>query len=185
MLLIGPLWITALVIGIAGAWKVAQPRGAQRALAALRIRVPSIVVRALGLGEVALACLTLAIGGPALASAVTVAYVAFTLVAWRLRGRDISCGCFGSASTRTSWLHVGVDAACGLVALAAVIAGTPTTADAWSRLPLAGVGHVALSLTGAAAVVALLTVLPAAQDAARGPSRTGVPVLFTMRGERA
>lgn len=185
MLVLGPLWIVALVIGVAGAWKSVQPDGTRRALAALRVRVPSFAVRVLGAAEVVLAAMVLVVGGRVLAAAIAVLYVAFAVIAWRLRGRDVSCGCFGSASTRSSWWHVGVDVACAVVAAVAAVAGPPSTADAWGRLPLAGAGHVVMVVTGATAVIALLTVLPAAQEAARGPSRTAVPVLFRMRGERA
>ncbi len=185
MLVLGPLWIVALVVGVAGGWKLVQPDGTRRALVALGVRVPSFAVRTLGGAEMVLAGMVLVVGGRALAAATAALYCGFAVIAWRLRGRDVSCGCFGSASARSTWWHVGVDVACAVVAAVAAVAGPPSTAEAWGRLPLAGVGHVVMVVTGAVAVIALLTVLPAAQEAARGPTRTGAPVLFRMRGERA
>lgn len=181
MLVLGPLWIVAVVIGIAGGWKFSQPSGTREAVAALGPRVPMSAVRAFGVVEVALAIGVIGIGGRVLASTTAALYVAFAAIAERLRGRQVSCGCFGSASARSSRWHVGVNLACALVAVAAAIAGPPGAADAWARLPLVGVPHVVMVLTGAASVLALLTVLPAAVDAARAPSRA-VPVTFRMRG---
>jgi hypothetical protein len=135
----------------------------------------------LGVAELALAIAVILVGGRVLASATALLYVGFAAIAERLRGREVSCGCFGSASTRSSRWHVGANVACALVAAAAAIAGPPGAADAWARLPLAGVPHVVMVLTGSAVVLALLTVLPAAVDAARPRSRP-VPVTFRMRG---
>ena len=181
MLVVGPLWIIAVVVGIAGGWKIVQPGPTRAALAALGARVPPAAVRVLGLVELVLAAAVVVVGGRVLASATAALFVGFAAIAERLRGRNVSCGCFGSASARSSRWHVGVDLAGALVAAVAAVAGPPGAADAWGRLPMAGVPHVVMVLTGAAAVLALLTVLPAAIDAARAPSRP-VPVTFRMRG---
>ncbi len=184
MLLLGPLWIVAVVIGIAGAWKLAQPRGTRQAMAALGWRVPALAVRGIGAGEVVLAIAVVVAGGAALAWVTGGLYLAFAVIAQRLRGREVSCGCFGSASARSSRWHVGMNVACALVAAAAAIVGPPAALDAWERLPVGGVAHVILVGAGAAAVVALLTVLPAATEAMRAPGRS-VPVTFRVvdRGE--
>lgn len=183
VLMLGPLWIVAIVLAVAGGWKLAQPSGSRQALAALGVRVPVLAVRSLGIVEFALAIGVIVAGGRVLASTTAVLYLGFAAVAERLRGREVSCGCFGSASARSSRWHVGVDVACALVAASAAITGPPGALDAWDRLPLAGIAHVVMIVAGAAAVLALLTVLPAAGEAARAPSSRAVPVTFRLRGE--
>jgi hypothetical protein len=179
MLFLGPFGIVSVVLVVAGGWKMRRPEPARSALRALGVPVPAWIVRALGLGEVALGALALLVGGAAVAATVAVAYLVFAAVAWRLRDGEIGCGCFGAASTTPPGvLHVAVNLASVVVVTVAAIDGVPGYPSAWGDLPGLGVAHALLVAIGAIATLALLTVLPDARAAADGRIRTPQPVLF-------
>jgi hypothetical protein len=146
------------------------------------VPLPALAVRGVGAAEVALGLVALLAGGRVAALAVAVAYAAFAAVAWRLRGGEIGCGCFGAASTTPPGrLHVAVDLAAVVVAVLAVLDAVPGHVDAWHRLPGLGVAHALLVVVGVVATLGLLTVLPDARAAADGQVRTVQPVLFQPR----
>jgi methylamine utilization protein MauE len=185
MLLLGPLGIVSTVLLVAGIWKVVRPAPARAALRSLGWAVPSPVVRVLGVTEGALAVAVLLVGGAALALLVGVLYLSFAAVAWRLRGGDVGCGCFGAASsTPPGSLHIAVNLLAAGVAASAAIDGVPGHVAAWHALPAWGVPHALLVVVGATATLGLLTVLPDARAAARGAARLPQPVLF-QPGRRA
>jgi hypothetical protein len=179
MLILGPFGIVSVVLVVAGVWKVHRPEPARSALRVLGVRVPPIVVRGLGAGEVVLGAAAVIAGGTAVAAAVAAAYAAFAVVAWRLRDSDVGCGCFGAASsTPPGWLHVAVNVAAVVVGAIAALDGVPGHVGAWGDLPGLGLAHALLVGVGVAATLALLTVLPDARAAADGQIRTPQPVLF-------
>ena len=158
--LVGPFLIVCVILAVGGAAKIAAPIQARRAIRAVGLEVPLWTVRALGLGEITLAVAAALKGDTILPIAVGMAYLAFAaFVVLMLRsGAGTSCGCFGSASTPPSGLHVAVNVACGAVAIgAAGVDGLVTTLDdqAGAGLPL-----VALVLVGSYAMYLLLTALP-------------------------
>jgi hypothetical protein len=185
MLILGPFGIVSVVLVVAGAWKVRRPDPARSALRALGVTVPAWMVQTLGAVEAALGALALAVGGTAPAATVAAAYLAFAVVAFRLRDGEVGCGCFGAASTTPPGpLHVAVNLAAVVVATIAAIDGVPGYPSAWDDLPGAGVAHVLLVGVGAVATLGLLTVLPDARAAANGRTRAPQPVLF-QPGRRA
>jgi hypothetical protein len=179
----GPLWIVASVVAIAGVWKLWSPAAAARALAALvgPHRGLGLISRAMGGGELAVAGAAAWYGGHRWPLGLAALFLAVAAVAARLRGRAVSCGCFGAASSRASGLHIAVNLLCAAVALGAALAGPLPLRDA-RELPYAGVAHVLLVPAGAAAVIALLTVLPAVREL--GSQSPAQPVLFRLRSER-
>ena len=64
------------------------------------------------------------------------------------------------------------------------VRGFRNLSDLACELPAAGVGHAVLVAAGAAAMVALLTVVPAVHELRTTPRNTNPPVLFRMRSER-
>jgi hypothetical protein len=179
----GPLWIVASVVVAASGWKLADPTPTARALRVLAggRSGGSISRRAvttawlLGLGEGAVALFVVWRGG-ATAWFLAALYSAFALVAWRLRGRNVDCGCFGAASTKSSGIHVMVNVGAAAVAAWAAAVDVP-------GLRAAGVAHLVLVAAGAGAMIALLTVLPAVRDLSRSPRVPDQPVLFRLRSE--
>lgn len=195
MVFVGPVWIAAIVLAVAGSWKLVEPGPARDALRALRLPPgiavlatrSTVPVRLLGAAEVALAVVVVASGGRVAPVLLSVAYLGFALVAERLRRTPggASCGCFGQRSTPPGLLHVAVNILAAGVALGAAGLGTPSLAFAARTLPggLVPVGFSAL--VGAAGVVALLTVLPEVRAAGRpddeatgSAARSGQPHLF-------
>jgi hypothetical protein len=182
MLILGPLGIVSIVLAVAGSWKLLRPGAAQTAIRTLGVPLPTTAVRGIGGIELALGAATIVVGGAALAAAVAAAYVAFAAVAWRLRGSDVGCGCFGAASsTPPGALHIAVNLVAAGIAIIAAASGVPGQARAWDELPGLGVPHVLLMIVGATATLGLLTVLPDARAAVDGEIRRPQPVLFQPR----
>ena len=187
----GPLWIVAAVVLAASGWKLANPAPTARALRALVGPAPTIrpspprrwswAARVLGVGEAVLA-LTVAWRGGSSAIALAGLYGAFAVVALRLRNRNVDCGCFGAASTKASWLHVAVNAVAAVGATWAALVDVPGLRDA-GDLPARGFAHLVLVPAGAAAMIALLTVLPAVRELSRSRPVADQPVLFRLRAE--
>jgi len=188
----GPLWIVASVVVAASGWKLANPAPTARAMRALVTASPSRrpatqgawvgSARLLGIGEGLVALAVVWRGGNA-AFALAALYGAFALIALRLRNRNVDCGCFGAASTKASWIHVSVNVAAAACAAWAAAVGVPGVADALGELPAHGVAHLALVPAGAAAMVALLTVLPGVRELSRARPVADQPVLFRLRPE--
>jgi hypothetical protein len=188
----GPLWIIASVVLAASGWKLANPAPTARAMRALvgpsPARRPAThaswlwAARLLGAGEAVLALAVVWRGGNA-AYVLAGLYGAFAVIALRLRNRNVDCGCFGAASAKASWIHVAVNA---VAAVGAGWAGTidvPGLRDAFGELPAGGVAHLVLVPAGAAAMIALLTVLPAVREISRSRPVADQPVLFRLRSE--
>ena len=194
MIAAGPLWIVASVVIAASGWKLANPAPTARAMRAL-VAAPLAsrassqggwlwAARLLGLGEGVVALTVVWLGGTS-AFAVAALYGAFALVALRLRHRNVDCGCFGAASAKASWIHVAVNAVAAIGAGWAAIVDVPAARDALGELPAHGVAHLVLVPAGAAAMVALLTVLPAVRELSRSRAVADQPVLFRLRSELA
>lgn len=117
------------------------------------------------------------------AYALAALYGAFAVTALRLRNRNVDCGCFGSASAKASWIHVGVNALAAIGATWAGAVDVPGLRDAVGDLPALGVAHLVLVPAGAAAMIALLTVLPSVREISRSRPVADQPVLFRLRSE--
>jgi hypothetical protein len=186
----GPLWIVASVVVAASGWKRVDPAPTARALRVLAggrsagpiSRRAATSAWLLGLGEGVVALAVVWRGGSA-AWLLAALYSAFALVAWRLRGRNVDCGCFGAASTKSSWIHVVVNVTAAAIAAWAAAIDVPGLRSAADDLPAGGIAHLVLVAAGTAAMVALLTVLPAVRDLSRSPRVPDQPVLFRLRSE--
>ncbi len=170
--------MAAVVLGAAGAGKLARPTAAQPTLRALRLPASPLVVRVVGAAELVVALAVFAVGRAAAALALAAAYAALAAVAEVLRrqaasGVDASgCGCFGVSSAPVGWGHVVLNVLAAIAAFGAALDGLDAIGDIWPRLPAFGVAHAVLVATGASAMVAMLTVLPETRLAARrAPAR--------------
>ncbi len=117
------------------------------------------------------------VGGPA-AYVLAGLFAVFAVVMARLVAMGpaaSSCGCFGTLSTRPTAVHVVTDALAAAVALAAALTATPGILGAVRELGgVLGAVFVPLVALGAWALVAVVTVLPDALDAAgRGGPPSG------------
>lgn len=180
----GPFAVIATVLVVSGVQKLRDPAPTATMLRALHLPASTAAVVAVAVVEVLVGVVAFVEGGTLAALAVAALYGAFTVVSiLLLRMGDISCGCFGRASTRMSPLHVGVNVVATVLALASAALDVPGFVEARPELPWAGIPQFAYIVLGAALVVAVLTVLPDALEAARrGPKREDVPE-FSIRGE--
>jgi len=78
---------------------------------------------------------------------------------------------------------VGVNGAAASCAAWAAVVEVPGLRDALGDLPGYGVAHLVLVTAGSAAMVALLTVLPAVRELSRSRPVADQPVLFRLRPE--
>lgn len=158
--LAGPFLIACAILGLGGIAKVVAPLPARQALRTLGVPTPIAAVRLLGCAELALACAAFFSGGTILPILVGVAYLAFAgfVVIMLRRSGDTSCGCFGSAATPPSWLHVLVNLASAGVAFAAI--GIDSLGTVLDEQPAAGIPLLGLVAVGTYALYLLLTALP-------------------------
>jgi hypothetical protein len=166
----GPFFAAVLVLGAAGALKVARPDAARVALRSAGLPSSAGAVRVLGVGELAIAVWALGWGGRGAAAAVAAAYLGFAgfaeLVRRRSRGQA-SCGCFGSSGAPLSTLHVVVDTVVAAVAVVAVADPVPGLLDAAADTPAAGVPFLGYTLLLAWLLQVVLTALPELHAAMR------------------
>lgn len=155
----GPLVIAAVVLTVAGTAKVIDPTPAAEALRAIGAPASTAIVVAIGTAEVAIGGAATVVGGPLLAAAVAVAYVAFAIVAWRMStAASISgCGCFGRGGARPGPTHIVVTAMAAAGAAGAAFAGAGGAVAIVADTPAAGLPALAGIAMAAVAVVVLLT----------------------------
>lgn len=176
--MIGVLSACAVLLGVAGVTKVLRPAPTGRAARALDLAIPLLLrgspaVRLLGVLEVAVALGVLLVGGVIAAAALASAYLLLTAVTVRLLrvAPDSDCGCFGTAQEPVSRAHVVVNAACALVAGAAIVLPQPSLTGA-------------LATTGAATGIALV-VVTGVLATLLGAALTALPALVSARAKVA
>lgn len=176
-----PLLVAAgVVVAVAGAAKLADPVGTRRRLRALGGRPLETVAPAIGLFEVAVGAAAVVVGSPIVAGLLALGYAAFLATSLWARHADVSCGCFGEASSRPDVAHLLLVAAGLVVALGAVASGSG------GAVALAGSGGAGLLsiisglLAGTVAVV-VMTVVPTVRAAGR---RSPVPLFGPASGGR-
>jgi uncharacterized membrane protein YphA (DoxX/SURF4 family) len=124
-LLSGPFLAISALLVVAGSMKIYRPKFTVGALRAAQLPANSVLVRALGAGEVAVGIGGIVNGAAPWAVAVAVFYIGFAgFVVHALRsGTPISsCGCFGSPDTPPSVGHVVLNSTATVVALAVAMA---------------------------------------------------------------
>jgi hypothetical protein len=133
------------LLGLGGLLKVARPSPASAALRSLGLPAPPAVVRAVGVGEVAVAIVALTWGGAVAFGLQALCYIGFVVVAlalWR-HGGVASCGCFGEIESPPGPVHVVVTAAGVAVSARAALEAAPAPID---HLPSLALGVVALGV---------------------------------------
>jgi hypothetical protein len=161
--LAGPVVVVSALLALAGGMKVVQPASTVGALRAMRLPSSPGLVRMLGVVEVAVAIgagITFQRSLLALLAALYLAFAAFVAAALGAHTPLQSCGCFGRADTPPSVVHLGVNLAAAVVALAAAVSGTPSLSDTLSEQPWVGLPFVLLVAVSVYLCVTLLTVLP-------------------------
>lgn len=145
--------VLALTFAWAGAAKLGRPAEAAAGFAALGLRRPEVLARAVPLVELALAVALLA--GPAVGAGTALLLLScFTVVLGRAlrRGVEVHCACFGSAGgSPLSWIELARNALLGGLAVLGLAAGLEP------RVPgLVPAAAVVLTAVGAALLLAFL-----------------------------
>lgn len=146
--LLAPFLIAAAVVVLAGAAKTARPADTARALRQLGWPGSPLLVRCLGVFEVALGTIAAVTGNRIAAGLLALSYAgfaAFVATALRRGGAVSSCGCFGRPDTPPTASHLlVVIAGAAVSAVVAIRPGAGLTAVSGARglalLLLAGVG---------------------------------------------
>jgi hypothetical protein len=123
-----PFLAATVLLGAAGAAKLARPDDTARALHAAGLPLGRQAVRLGALGELAVAVAAVALPGPWTGALVALSYAAFAgfVIVALVKGWPLaSCGCFGRPDTRPTPAHAGLDLAAAGVAVwwAAVVNG--------------------------------------------------------------
>lgn len=151
----GPYHIVASVLVVSGVAKIARP--ARSAATLQLLRLPGVAARPVGVGEVLLG--TGALCGLPVAPLIAVAYVIFAGTAAVARRRGLAdCGCFGTTNAPPTTLHVWVNLAAAVIAVAAMRSGEVSVISGMGERPGAGLLYLAAVGTGAALMTALYTV---------------------------
>lgn len=159
---LGPLVVAAALLVVAGVAKLRRPAPTGLALARVGLPGSDLVVRCLGLVEVAAAIDALAFGRwTALPVAVLyLAFAAFTAVQVRrarTTGEAADCGCFGDDGAPVDGTHVALNVALAAAAAATVATGADGVVGAWRDHAPGTVLVVVLGALGARGMRALLT----------------------------
>ena len=161
--LAGPWTIVTGLLLLGGVLKAAQPADTARAVEALGVHASKRLVRTGGVAEVGIAAGALVTGAWPLAAFVAISYLMFlTFVVAALRSKTplSSCGCFGRADTPPTFVHVAVNAAAAVVALAVVVAPVPGLASIVADQPAWGIPFLFLCVLGVSLVFLMLSARP-------------------------
>jgi hypothetical protein len=151
-----PLAICALVLGLAGLFKLRTPEAAAAALGA-----PRLAIRVFSVLEIGLCAYALAAGGRVSAGAMTLLYTAFAGLSLRLAAQGEACGCFGSRTPAASPLQALLSAALAALCGAALVAGSPGVSGFLHGPPVAAAICALGVLAAVYGVVLAYTELPA------------------------
>jgi len=154
----GVFRILACVVVVGGVTKVAFPAGFAAPLRSLGLPSGTLPARLIGSLEVGVGAAALVIAGRTGALLLAVTYACFTavVVAARRAGAE-SCGCFGAVDAPPGWVHITVNAASTVVALAAIAIPPAGLLDALEPLGSAAAPYLALLALGTWLVVVVDT----------------------------
>jgi hypothetical protein len=176
--LIAPsFFLVAALLLASGVAKLRQPGHAARALAALHLPNHSLLVRGLGIAEIAVGGWALLAPSAWAGLAVALLYSAFAvfLGSMLVSRTDIGCGCAGSRDAPASPVHVALDlCAVAVAATAAAQASQIPSAPAFlASQPLQGLPLVLAMATLGYALWVLVSELPSLMKEIRRSTRLG------------
>lgn len=172
--LAGPYLVAAALLVVAGAPKIGRPAPAARALQSLRLPASPWLVRGFGAFEVAVGTAGALTGGRIAAALVALSYAGFSgvvAVAVARGGVLASCGCFGTADTPPTRMHVAVTLSLAAVASAATAHPVGPLPHVVVGTPLGGLPFLAMTAIGVWFSYLLLAVLPRSGGAAIAAAR--------------
>lgn len=166
--LVGPLFIAAALLVLAGVPKIAEPGDTTRAIRSVGLPAADPAVRLLAVVEVAIGIAVIAFGGPAAAAMLGLLYAAFAgfiLLAMRRGGAVASCGCFGKDDTPPTYGHLLLNLSAAAVGIVAAFGGVGGLLDVLPDQPAAGIPFIGFVGLGAWFGYLVLTALPRLRSA--------------------
>jgi hypothetical protein len=161
--LAGPYLSAACLLVIAAAGKMRRPADLSRALRGLRLPAGPTVVRFVAAGEGAIGVWVLASGSAAAAWALAGSYAVFTgvvILAVARGGVLSSCGCFGTADTPPTAVHVAVTAAFAATAAAVALHPVGPAVGVFANGPASGLALVSATAALSAVAYVALAIWP-------------------------
>lgn len=155
-----PYLAATLVLAGAGAAKLARPSDTARALAVAGLPTGRTLVRVGAIAEIAVAILALVWSSSVSAALVSVAYLVFALfvVAALLRGWPLSsCGCFGKADAKPTYLHAALNVAAAACAAAWAVDDPGSIRSVLSQQTWKGLGLAFVAMVVAGLAYAIWT----------------------------
>ncbi len=130
MLLIGLLFLAALVLAVAGFRKITEASATSAAFRSAGFPVGVGAIRALGVVEIGVAGWVMVVPGRVPAVVMGALYTGFAIYVWRaLQGETSApCGCFGDLSSPPSRFHLIVDLVAAVVGFGVGLGGDPVPA---------------------------------------------------------
>jgi hypothetical protein len=166
--LVGPLFIAALLLVVAGAPKVLDPGDTTRAIRSVGLPARDGLVRILALGEVTVGTTVVAVGGTvpaALLGTLYAGFAVFIVMAIARGGAVASCGCFGTPDTPPTYAHLVLNVGAAAVGFAAALSGPPGVLDVLPTQPAAGIPFLGFVALGGWFGYLALTLLPRLETA--------------------
>ncbi len=164
--LAAPFHLLALVLVVSGMQKLITPQPAADAMRTAGLPVPAgrgatLAGSILGAVEAATGLAAIAVPSAVAAAWLGAFYLALAAFVLRLRQRDATagCGCFGSASTPPSAVHVVINVVAAGVAITAAAVGVPDLIDVVDEGIGVAVPYVVLLTVGAGLVLLAPTLL--------------------------
>ena len=157
--LAGPLHLLAVVLVVSGTAKLVDPAPAAAAMRDARLPIPlrgrASTGTALGVVEIAVGVVALAVPTWWAAAALGAVYVGFAGFVLVLRSQDgeAGCGCFGSSSSPPGTAHLVLNVSAAVAAFATSAAGVPDIVDVFDDGAGVAVPYVALLAVGAGALL--------------------------------
>ena len=172
----GPLFAAALLLVLAGGAKVSSPDATRVALRTAGLPESAVLVRLLGVVELALAGAALLVGGALPALGVAAAYAGFAGFAALLARRSRSaapCGCFGASDAPVGPLHVVVNLLLVVAAVGAAAGPVGSLLGEAGETPAAGIPFLGFTLLLTWLLLVTFTALPELLAARRPAPEAG------------
>ncbi len=168
--LVGPLFIAAALLVLAGVPKVIEPGDTTRAIRSAGLPAHDGFVRLLAIAEVVVGAAVIAIGGwvpAALLGVLYAGFAGFIVLAMARGGAVASCGCFGKADTPPTRAHLVLNVAAAALGIASAFGGAGGLLEVLPEQPAAGIPFIGFVALGAWFAYLTLTLLPRLQTPSR------------------
>lgn len=158
-----PFFVASALLALAGGAKLARPTPTVGALRSVGLPANRTLAQALGLAEVVVGSIALIFGGPLVAGFVAGSYLAFAgfiVLALSKGGAVASCGCFGTADSPPTIVHLVLNTLAAFTAVGAALGGIGGITEIVTDQPAFGLPFIGFVALGTWFAYLALSVLP-------------------------